>query len=117
MPQHKRYIIDRSLSILNSKRRLTNQQLHRFNKTFTPTCHPSPLQDLKQGLLANDNPKLVVNKDKSEVGSPTRLNLLGCLITTVNGGCRYRRANGLNFLKTTGGVWMLNCTHYGVRGQ
>lgn len=61
--------------------------------------------------------KLTVNKDKSEVGSPTRLKFLGCLITTVNGGCRYRRANGLNFLKTTGGVWMLNCTHYGVRGQ
>ena len=34
--------------------------------------------------------KLTVNKDKSEVGSPTRLKFLGCLITTVNGVCRYR---------------------------
>jgi len=37
--------------------------------------------------------KLIVNKDKSEVGSPTRLKFLSCLITTVNGVCRYRPTN------------------------
>ncbi|WP_319467312.1 group II intron reverse transcriptase/maturase [uncultured Trichococcus sp.] len=37
--------------------------------------------------------KLTVNKDKSKVGSPTRLKFLGCLITTVNGVCRYRPTN------------------------
>lgn len=34
--------------------------------------------------------KLTVNKDKSKVGSPTRLKFLSCLIMKANGGCRYR---------------------------
>lgn len=37
--------------------------------------------------------KLTVNQEKSKVGSPTRLKFLGCLITTVNGVCRYRPSN------------------------
>ncbi|WP_233487751.1 reverse transcriptase domain-containing protein [Aerococcus sp. 1KP-2016] len=37
--------------------------------------------------------KLTVNQEKSKVGSPTRLKFLGCLITTVNGVCRYRASN------------------------
>ncbi|UXV35001.1 reverse transcriptase domain-containing protein [Staphylococcus sp. IVB6181] len=34
--------------------------------------------------------KLTVNKDKSKVGSPTRLKFLSCLITKINGTCRFR---------------------------
>ncbi len=33
--------------------------------------------------------KLIVNKDKSKVGSPTRLKFLSCLIRKVNGTCRF----------------------------
>ncbi|MDK3820310.1 group II intron reverse transcriptase/maturase, partial [Staphylococcus pseudintermedius] len=34
--------------------------------------------------------KLVVNEEKSKVGAVTRLKFLSCLITKVNGGCRFR---------------------------
>lgn len=34
--------------------------------------------------------KLEVNHDKSKVGSPTRLKFLSCLVTKVNGICRFR---------------------------
>ncbi len=34
--------------------------------------------------------KLTVNKDKSKAGSPTRLKFLSCLITKINGTCRFR---------------------------
>lgn len=34
--------------------------------------------------------KLTVNKDKSKVGSPTRLKFLSCLIMKANGTCRFR---------------------------
>lgn len=34
--------------------------------------------------------KLVVNTEKSKVGSPYRLKFLSCLIMKANGGCRYR---------------------------
>lgn len=34
--------------------------------------------------------KLIVNQEKSQVGSPTRLKFLSCLISRVNGVCRFR---------------------------
>ncbi|MDE9886989.1 group II intron reverse transcriptase/maturase, partial [Staphylococcus pseudintermedius] len=34
--------------------------------------------------------KLVVNEEKSKVGAVTRLKFLSCLITKVNGVCRFR---------------------------
>ncbi|MDK3678790.1 reverse transcriptase domain-containing protein, partial [Staphylococcus pseudintermedius] len=34
--------------------------------------------------------KLVVNEEKSKVEAVTRLKFLSCLITKVNGGCRFR---------------------------
>ncbi|MDK3682160.1 group II intron reverse transcriptase/maturase, partial [Staphylococcus pseudintermedius] len=34
--------------------------------------------------------KLVVNEEKSNVGVVTRLKFLSCLITKVNGACRFR---------------------------
>lgn len=33
--------------------------------------------------------KIIVNTDKSEVGSPTRLKFLSCLIHTANNQCRF----------------------------
>ena len=36
--------------------------------------------------------KLIVNQDKSKVGSPTRLKFLGCLIHRAKGVCRFRPA-------------------------
>lgn len=37
--------------------------------------------------------KLIVNTEKSKVGSPTRLKFLSCLMIKTSGGCRFRPTN------------------------